>query len=181
MLGIGYLAAAGRWREALKVAIVGAAVLGVSLMLGPDAWRQFLEVVGARAGTDGGTILPIEIPFAVRFALGGVLAIVAGRWLPAGARGASARGGEALLIVALVVANPTLWATAFSMLVAIVPLWRSRESSHRKRLERRRVVFPDAHRNRGANGDSGVREYERHPATCRGGRVIAGQSAGKPW
>ena len=126
VLGIGYLAAAGRWREALKVAIVGAAVLGVSLMLGPDAWRQFLEVVGARAGTDGGTILPIEIPFAVRFALGGVLAIVAGRVAArAVARGASARGGEALLIVALVVANPTLWATAFSMLVAIVPLWRS--------------------------------------------------------
>jgi hypothetical protein len=30
-----------------------------------------------------------------------------------------------LLIVALTVANPTLWATALSMLVAIVPLWRT--------------------------------------------------------
>jgi len=27
--------------------------------------------------------------------------------------------------VALTVANPTLWATALSMLVAIVPLWRT--------------------------------------------------------
>ena len=127
VLGIGYLAAAGRWREAVKVAAVGAAVLAVSVALGPDAWRQFLEVVGARAGTDGGTILPVEIPFGVRFALGAGLAVVAGRLAArAAARGVSPRAGEALLMVALVVANPTLWVTAMSMLIAIVPLWRSR-------------------------------------------------------
>ena len=127
VLGIGYLAAAGRWREAAKVAVVGAVVLGVSVVLGPGAWREFLDVVGARAGTDGGSIFPI--PFAVRLAAGVVLALVAGRMAAgATARGTSARAGEALLIVALVVANPTLWATAFSMLVAIVPLWRSAPS-----------------------------------------------------
>lgn len=131
VLGIGYLAAAGRWRDATKVAILGAAVLASSFVLGPEAWRQFLEVVGARAGTDGGTILPIEIPFAVRFVLGAALAVLAGRMAArAAARGTSARSGEALLIVALVVANPTLWVTAMSMLIAIVPLWRSpREES----------------------------------------------------
>ena len=127
VLGIGYLAAAGRWREAVKVAAAGVAVLAVSVVLGPDAWRSFLEVVGARAGTDGGTILPIEIPFAIRFAAGAALAIVAGRMAArAAALGTSTRSGEALLMVALVIANPTLWVTAFSMLIAIVPLWRSR-------------------------------------------------------
>lgn len=126
VLGIGYLAAAGRWREAVKVAIVGGVVLAVSVALGPDAWRSFLEVVGARAGTDGGTILPVEIPFVIRFAAGAALAVVAGRVAArATAAGRSPRAAEALLIVALVVANPTLWATAFSMLVAIVPLWRT--------------------------------------------------------
>ena len=34
-----------------------------------------------------------------------------------------------LLIVALTVANPTLWATALSMLVAIVPLWRTADTA----------------------------------------------------
>ncbi len=131
VLGIGYLAAAGRWREAVNVSVVGAVVLAVSVLLGPEAWRSFLEVVGARAGTDGGTILPVEIPFVLRFAAGALLAVVAGRMAAgARARGTSARAGEALLIVALVIANPTLWVTAFSMLVAIVPLWRS-QGSHR--------------------------------------------------
>ena len=66
------------------------------------------------------------IPFWLRLGVGVVLTIVAGRMAArAVARGRPARAGEALLIVALVVANPTLWATAFSMLVAIVPLWRT--------------------------------------------------------
>lgn len=120
VLGLVYLAAAGRWRDAAKVAALGVAVLGVSVALGPGAWREFLDIVGARAGTDGGSLLPI--PFAVRFAAGAALAIVAGRSV---ARGGSQRVAEALLVVGLTVANPTLWMTAFSLLVAIVPLWRT--------------------------------------------------------
>jgi hypothetical protein len=122
-LGVAYLAAAGRWRDAVKAAALGVAVLVVSVVLAPVAWREFLDVVGARAGTDGGSLVPI--PFALRLAVGVALTVVAGRLAArALARGNSARSGEALLIVALVVANPTLWATAFSMLVAIWPLWR---------------------------------------------------------
>lgn len=124
VLGAVYLGAAGRWKDAGKVAVLGLVVLAVSFALGPAQWRSFLEVVGARAGTDGGSWLPI--PFPVRFGFGAVLAIVAGRLaLRETARGGSARAAEALLIVALTVANPTLWATALSMLIAIVPLWRT--------------------------------------------------------
>jgi len=123
VLGVVYLAAAGRWRDAAKVTMLGTAVLGVSAALGPAAWREFIDVVGARAGTDGGSWLPI--PFAVRFAVGVALVVLAGRLVArATARGADQRLGEALLIVALTVANPTLWATALSLLIAIVPLWR---------------------------------------------------------
>jgi glycosyl transferase family 87 len=129
VLGVAYLAAAGRWRDAVKVAALGAAVLAVSVALGPGAWREFLDVVGARAGTDGGSLVPI--PFAVRFAAGALLVVLAGL-LVAGRvriRAVSAWGpqrvGEALLVVGLMIANPTLWMTAFSLLVAIVPLWRS--------------------------------------------------------
>ena len=126
-LGAAYLAAAGRWRDAVKVGVVGLVVLGVSVAISPDAWRSFLDVVGARAGSDGGSVLPI--PFAVRFGLGAALVVVAGRLMArAAARpstpAASRRLAEGLLVVGLTVANPTLWVTALSMLIALVPLWR---------------------------------------------------------
>lgn len=124
VLGCVYLAAAGRWRDALKVAAAGAAVLGISVALGPGLWRDFVDVVGWRAGTDGGSWLPI--PFPVRFGVGAALAVLAGRVaLGAGARGERQRYGETILVVALTIANPTFWATALSLLIAIVPLWRT--------------------------------------------------------
>jgi hypothetical protein len=96
----------------------------VSLVLAPGAWQQFVDVVGLRAGADGGSVFPI--PFGVRFIVGATLVVVAGRLALRAARdGASPRWAEALLIVALTIANPTLWVTAMSLLVAIVPLWRS--------------------------------------------------------
>lgn len=124
VLGSVYLAAAGRWRDAAKVAVAGAVVLGASFALGPGLWRDFIDIVGARAGTDGGSWLPI--PFAVRFGAGAVLTVLAGLMAKAAARrGDSTRVAESLLIVALTIANPTLWATALSLLIAIVPLWRT--------------------------------------------------------
>ena len=129
VLGVAYLAAAGRWRDAVKVAVLGLAVLGVSVAVGPGAWREFLDVVGVRAGTDGGSLLPI--PFAIRFAAGAALAVIAGL-VAAGRLGAGTlpRGaGEVLLVVGLTIANPTLWMTAFSLLIAIVPLWRTRHEA----------------------------------------------------
>ena len=133
VLGIAYLAAAGRWREALKVGALGLVVLGFSYALAPGAWRDFLDVVGARAGTDGGSLVPI--PFAIRFAAGGALTVLGGlvaarRVGLLGVRGWEPdRIGEVLLIVGLTIANPTLWMTAFSLLVAIVPLWRTARRS----------------------------------------------------
>jgi hypothetical protein len=124
VLGLVYLAAAERWRTFLVVAVAGAAVLGLSVVAAPWAWHDFVDIVGTRAGTDGGSVLPI--PFAVRFGAGLALTLVAGRMaLRASRAGTSARTAEALLIVALTIANPTLWVTALSLLVAILPLWRT--------------------------------------------------------
>jgi hypothetical protein len=124
VLGLVYLAAAERWRAFLAAAVAGAAVLGLSVVVAPWAWRDFIDVVGTRAGGDGGSIVPI--PFAVRFGVGLALTLVAGRMaLRASRAGTSARTAEALLIVALTIANPTLWVTALSLLVAIFPLWRT--------------------------------------------------------
>jgi len=109
-----YLLAAGRRREAVLVACVGAAVAGLSFVLAPDVWIAFLRTLGSRAGESSG-LLPV--PNLVRVLLATIGAIAAGR------RGG--RAGEIGLVVAVTFANPTLWANALSVLVAIVPLWQA--------------------------------------------------------
>jgi hypothetical protein len=116
ILGVVYLLAAGRVREAIGVGLLGGAVLVVSVVLAPDAWRDFITIVGARAGTDGGAL--VAIPYPLRFGAGALLAALGGRL--GGLR------GEVILVVGLTIANPTLWVAALSLLVAIVPLVRTR-------------------------------------------------------
>jgi Glycosyltransferase family 87 len=119
VLGVAYLAAARRWREAVVVAIVGSAVLLASVALAPTAWREFFSIVVIQAPSSGASILPV--PFLVRAVMGLGLALLAGHlaW-----RGRS-RAGEAILVGALILANPTLWVTALSLAIALVPLWRT--------------------------------------------------------
>ena len=127
VLGGLYLLAAGRFREALGVAVLGGAVLAVSVALAPGAWSDFVTVVGGRAGSEGGAL--IAVPFWARFVLGAGLTLVAGRLARPGVGGPFSslgeRRGEVLLVVALTIANPTLWATALSLLVTVVPLLRT--------------------------------------------------------
>ena len=120
VIGIAYLAAARRWREAVLVTMVGAVVLLASVALAPRAWEDFLRIVVAQAGTSGGSLLPV--PYPLRLAAGAVIAVVGGLLLSRGRQGVA----EGLLISGIVLANPTLWVTAMSMLIAIVPLWRTR-------------------------------------------------------
>ena len=120
VLGVAYLAAARRWREAFAVGAVGLAVLVVSVVLAPAAWQDFIALVTPQAGTSGASLLPI--PFPVRFGVAVALAVGGGVLSARGRR----RAGEGVLIAALVLANPTLWVTAFSLLIALVPLWRRR-------------------------------------------------------
>lgn len=125
VLGVLYLAAAGRIREALQVGLLGLLMLAISVALAPDVWRDFVTIVGAQAATNGASVLNISYP--VRFAAGGLLAIAAGRL--------GGRVGEVLVVVAVTLANPTLWATALSLLVAVVPLLRSRPGVRAKSAE----------------------------------------------
>lgn len=115
-LGVLYLVAAGRRREAALAALVGGAVAAASYILAPGAWRDFLEVATSRAVTDAGGFL--GVPYAARLVAGGSIAFIAGR------RGGTA--GEIAMVVAITVANPTLWANAFSLLLAILPIVRAR-------------------------------------------------------
>ncbi len=119
VLGLVYLVGARRWRAAAVTGAVGSAVLAVSFAVSPAAWLQFAVDVLVRGGTSGSSLLPV--PFAARFAVALVMAAVGGRL--------GGRRGETLLILALVAGNPTLWATAFSLLVVLVPLRRHRAAA----------------------------------------------------
>jgi hypothetical protein len=119
ILGVVYLASARRWKEAIAVSVVGAGVLALSVLLAPGAWQDFFTIVLAQAGTSEASLLPIAFP--IRLAIGVVLAVGAGQL----ALRHRQRAGEAMLVLALVAANPTLWVTALSLLIAVVPLWRT--------------------------------------------------------
>lgn len=113
VIGVVYLAAAGRRREALRVSAVGLAVLVVSVLLSPGAWGDFIAIAAIRAPASTGGF--VAVPFLFRLAVAVALAIAGGR--------IGGRRGETLLVVGLVVGNPTLWLVAFSMLIALVPIW----------------------------------------------------------
>jgi hypothetical protein len=119
VVGIGYLLAARRWRDAVLVMVGGGIVLALSVLLAPGAWSDFIRIVLAQAGTSGASL--VALPYPVRFAIGAAVAVVGGLLT---ARGRS-MAGEGLLLAGMVFANPTLWVTALSMLIALVPLWRS--------------------------------------------------------
>lgn len=129
-----YLLAAGRRREAVLVAAAGITMLVVSVVLSPGAWLDFVAVATSRTVSDAGGVS--GIPYVARLLAALLLAVVAGR------RGG--RAGEVGVVFAILIANPTLWPNAFSLLLAIVPLVRSPLRS------------PGMHRVAGGGGDAGT-------------------------
>ena len=111
-LGIVYLLVRRRWRDATIAVAVGLLVVVISAILDPGAWAGFVDTMRGRGPGDVSGLVPI--PYWIRVAAGLALTVVAGR--------SRARVGEPLLVVAIVVASPTLWFDALSMLVAIVPV-----------------------------------------------------------
>jgi hypothetical protein len=119
-LGIPWLAAAGRWRAVGVATGTGIAILAGSVALSPGAWRDWIDIAVARGPGDAASLLPV--PYLVRAVVGLGLALIAGRLpVPEGRRRSTT--GEVLLIVAITIAMPTLWMTALSLLIAIVPIW----------------------------------------------------------
>ena len=111
-LGILYLVLRRRWRDASRATAVGLVILLISVLIGPSAWSQFIQILEGRGPADISGLLPI--PYFVRFAVGVVLTVVAALIRP--------RIGEPLLVVAITLALPTLWLNALSTLIAIVPI-----------------------------------------------------------
>ena len=113
-LGIPWLAARGRWRDAGVAVLVGVGILAVSVVLSPQAWADWLGIAMSRGPADVASFLPV--PFLLRAGVGLVVVLLAARlrspWAEMG------------LVIGVTIALPTLWTTALSVLVAVVPMYR---------------------------------------------------------
>ena len=123
-IGIPYLALRGQWRKAAVAAAVGAAMLAISVVLSPDAWRAYVDFALSVDPLQQSSFVAVPLP--IRAAAGLVVAIVAAR-LPRSV-------GDPLLVVAVTLALPSLWVTGLSLLVAIVPLVAAEERARAERL-----------------------------------------------
>lgn len=115
-LGLVWSAARGRRREAATVMGVGLVILIASVALAPDQWLGWIDFLRAQDPFVPSSIVPLSFP--LRAILGLLVAIVAAR-VP-GWR------GEVGLVAAITIALPSLWFTGLSLLVASVPLYRTR-------------------------------------------------------
>jgi hypothetical protein len=123
-LGIPYQAVRGEWRNAGIATAVGAAMLAVSVLLSPDAWRAYVDFALSVDPLQQSSF--VAVPFPIRAAAGLALALVAGR-LPRWA-------GDPLLVVAVTLALPSLWFTGLSLLVGVVPLVAAEQRARAERL-----------------------------------------------
>jgi hypothetical protein len=115
-LGLAWLAARGRWSAAAQMALIGLGLLAASVALGPDQWLAWLEYLGGQDPFAQSAFFGTPFPVRAVVALG--IAVVAGR-LP-GWR------GEVGFVIAATLALPSLWFTGMSLLIAAVPLYRTR-------------------------------------------------------
>lgn len=123
-LGVVYLLVRRQWRDVGLAVAVGIGILVVSAVLGPGNWADFIATIRGRGPADISGVLPI--PYAVRAATGLALTVIAARRPP--------RFGEPLLVVAIVIASPTLWVDALSMLMAILPIIEHRRTVANNRM-----------------------------------------------
>lgn len=114
-LGIVYLAMQRRWRDVAVATALGLAIVGVSYLVAPNLWREWLDSITGRGGMVGNSLIPV--PYAARAMAGFLLAVCAG-WI-------GRRPGQLILVVAVTVANPGLSLQGFAVLAAAIPIWRA--------------------------------------------------------
>jgi len=112
--GIPYLALRGRWRAAIVATVIGLGILVVSLVLSPQAWAQYVDLL--RTLDPGQQSAFIAIPFAARAATAAIIVLIASRL--------DQQRGDVLFVGAATLALPSLWFAGLSVLVAAVPLIR---------------------------------------------------------
>jgi hypothetical protein len=129
LVGLGWFAVRREWRPLAIALGVTAAIVGVSFLLSPSAWAEWLGLLVRDAGRPLETVgwfLPI--PVLPRLAA----AVVVVAW---GAR----TDRRWTIPVAVLLAMPVLWVNAFAVLAAVVPLTER---------GRRLAAWPDRRRRR---------------------------------
>jgi hypothetical protein len=109
-IGLLWFAVRREWRSLFIAVAATAAIVAVSAVLIPPAWRQWLDVIVANAGK-GGTWASVPVPLWIR--LPAAVALVV--W---GAR----TDRRWTVPVASMLALPALWYGGLSMLLAVIPL-----------------------------------------------------------
>ncbi|HYM53092.1 MAG TPA: glycosyltransferase family 87 protein [Candidatus Dormibacteraeota bacterium] len=128
-IGLVWFAVRREWRALAQVAVVTAAIIGVSMLVGGiTPWADWLRVLGSNAGSDRTfTYLGVAPPpLLVRLPL--ALAVVAwGAW----------SNRRWTVPIAALLALPVIWPSGFALLAAVPPLWladrRSDETADRSK------------------------------------------------
>jgi hypothetical protein len=109
-VGLLWFALRREWRQLAIAVGATVAIVAVSALLMPQAWRDWVDLLRANT-SKGGTWAAIPIPLLVRGPIGVVLIV----W---GAR----RNQRWTVPVGAMLALPALWYGSLSMLVAVIPL-----------------------------------------------------------
>jgi hypothetical protein len=113
-IGLLWFALRREWGSLAIALAATAAVVAVSAVLMPDAWRRWVDVLTANAGK-GGTWAAVPVPFLVRFPAALVLVV----W--------GARSNRRWTVpVAAMLALPALWYGGLSIMLAVLPLTGAR-------------------------------------------------------
>ena len=115
-LGLVWAVAGGRWRDAARLALVGIALLVTSVAIAPDQWLAWLRYLGAQDPFAQSAFF--GTPFPIRAGIALILTVVAAR--------VDSWRGELIFVAAVTLALPSLWFTGLSLLIAAVPLYRTR-------------------------------------------------------
>lgn len=109
-VGLLWFALRREWRQLAIALGATAAIVLVSFVFMPDAWRSWISLLASNTGK-GGTWAAVPIPLLVRGPLG-VLLIAWG----------APRNQRWTVPVGAMLALPALWYGSFSMLLAVIPL-----------------------------------------------------------
>ncbi len=109
-IGLLWFALRREWRPLAIALGAAAAVVGVSYLMMPGAWRDWIELLWANTGK-GGTWAAVPIPLWIRGPIGVVLLV----W-------GAPRNQRWVVPVAAMLALPALWYGSLSMLLGVIPL-----------------------------------------------------------
>lgn len=102
------------WRNFAIAVGATAAIAGISYLVAPDLWREYVSTMMDNLAYDPGHPYPVPIPLPIRTAAAALLVF----W--------GARTDRVWVVpIAAVLALPIIWFHGLAVLVALVPIWRA--------------------------------------------------------